>query len=33
MKILQYIDGSIVAASGGNSAGLAMTAMHTLLGK
>jgi hypothetical protein len=33
MKILQYIDGSIVAASSGNSAGLAMTAMHTLLGK
>jgi len=33
MKILQYIDGSIVATAGGNSAGLAMTAMHTLLGK
>jgi hypothetical protein len=34
MKILQYIDGSIVAAPTGslNSAGLAMQAMHTLLG-
>jgi hypothetical protein len=33
MKILQYIDGSIVAAGPDNSAGLAMTAMHKLLGK
>jgi hypothetical protein len=33
MKVLQYIDGSIVAVPGGNSATQAMAAMHTLLGK
>jgi len=33
MKIIQFIEGSIVDDPGGNSAGLAMTAMHTLLGK
>jgi hypothetical protein len=33
MKVLQYINGSIVAVPGGNSATQAMAAMHTLLGK
>jgi hypothetical protein len=33
MKILQYIDGSIVAAGNSNSGALGMAAMHQLLGK
>jgi hypothetical protein len=33
MKILQYIDGSVVAAGNNNSGALGMAAMHTLLGK
>jgi hypothetical protein len=33
MKILQYIDGSIVAAGTGNSGAQGMAAMHKLLGK
>ncbi len=33
MKVLQYIDGSIVAAGSNNSGALGMAAMHKLLGK
>jgi hypothetical protein len=33
MKVLQYINGSIVAAGSNNSGALGMAAMHTLLGK
>jgi hypothetical protein len=33
MKVLQYIDGSIIAAGSNNSGALGMAAMHKLLGK
>jgi hypothetical protein len=33
MKVLQYINGSVINAGNNNSGALGLAAMHTLLGK